>query len=140
MKRALLVALFFLSTTFLSQEALAQTVMTVSVGAISEPWNMSADDQAKFEAWVQWAYKCTPVPPAAECTPLTLAESESLWAKATLQGTADNVTKYQNNIVSQAAVSRTAPVGYDAGMAKGNAFKGPKGPIPMLPAESQPKK
>ena len=59
-----------------------------------------------------------PAPQATGCTPLTLAESEALWAKATLQGTADNVTRFQNTVAATIAVNATAPIGFNVGPAK----------------------
>ena len=103
--------------------ALAQSAMTVTIGDVAETWNMAAPDQTKFEAWVQSAYKCEPQP---SCAPLTLAESESLWAKATLQGTADNVTKFQNMVAATAAINATTPIGF----ATSGKRPGPKGPPP----------
>jgi hypothetical protein len=105
--KALLVALVLLPFPALAED------VTVSVGGVSEVWTLAASDQQKFEAWVKFAYPCKPVPPATECTPLTLAESEALWAKATLQGTADNVTRFQNIVAAKAAVDATTPVGFD---------------------------
>jgi hypothetical protein len=140
MKRALLAALFLLPTP-----VLAQTTITVSVGNVSEKWDMTADDQAKFEAWVQWTYKCgaspvvmgnpamPPPAPRQDCTPLTLGESETLWAKGMLQGTADNVTKYQNAIVSAAAVSQAKPIGFQM---NGPAKEPKKGPPPGPPPDA----
>lgn len=92
---------------------MAGTSITVSVGGVQEVWNLSDQDQAKFEAWVKVAYKCTPVPPAVECTELPLAESESLWAKTTLQGTANNVDRFQDTVAATAAVRATTPIGFN---------------------------
>lgn len=97
--------------------ALAGTTITVSVGTISETWTLNDADQAKFEAWVQSAYKCTPVAPATECTTV-LADAESAWAKATLQGTADNVTRFQNQVAATAAVNATTPIGFSVNSTK----------------------
>lgn len=109
MKRALLVALFLVPLPALAED------ITVSIGAVSEVWTLAPADQPKFEAWVKTAYACRPVPPATECTALTTAESEALWAKATLQGTADNVTRFQNQVAAAAAISQTAPIGFNVG-------------------------
>jgi hypothetical protein len=97
--------------------AFAGTTITVSVGATSETWTLSDTDQQKFEAWVQSAYRCAPVPPATTCTTV-LADAESAWAKATLQGTADNVTNFQNNLAAAVAVKATTPVGFNVGATK----------------------
>jgi hypothetical protein len=109
MNRALLVALLLIPLP-----ALAATSITVSVGGVQEVWNLSDADQQKFEAWVKVAYKCVPVAPATECTTV-LADAESAWAKATLQGTADNVTRFQNTVAATAAVSATTPIGFNVG-------------------------
>lgn len=93
--------------------------MTVSIGAVSETWTLSTADQTKFEQWVQNAYKCAPVPPATTCTALTVAESETLWAKATLQGTVDNVNRYHNILAAQDAVAGTPPITPQIGKTKG---------------------
>lgn len=109
MKR--LIAVLFL----IPLPALAATSITVSVGGVQEVWNLSDTDQQKFEAWVQNTYKCAPIPPAGDCTAFTLAESETLWAKAMLQGTADNVTRFQNTVAATAAVNATTPIGFNVG-------------------------
>jgi hypothetical protein len=41
-----------------------------------------------------------------------LAEAEAMWARATLQGTVNNVTNFQNTIASKAAMDATQPVGF----------------------------
>jgi hypothetical protein len=110
--------LLFLALPFSSQGVLAGTTITVSVGSTSETWTLSDTDQQKFEAWVQTAYKCASVPPATTCTAFTLAESEAAWAKATLQGTADNVTRFQNQVAATAAVNATTPIGFSVGATK----------------------
>jgi hypothetical protein len=132
MKRVLLIALLLTPVP-----ALAATSITVMVGGVQEVWNLSDTDQQKFEAWVQSAYKCTPppseptTPPATPCTALTLEESEALWAKATLQGTADNVQRFQNTVAATAAVNATTPIGFNV--------KGPATTTTKKPAET-PKK
>ena len=103
MNRAIVLALLLIPLP-----ALAGTTITVSVGDVSEVWTLSDTDQQKFEAWVQTAYKCT----GHDCTALTIAESEALWAQATLQGTANNVQQFQNIIASKAAMDATTPVGF----------------------------
>jgi hypothetical protein len=97
--------------------ALAGTTITVSVGEVSEVWTLSDTDQQKFEAWVKVTYGCKSVPPATECTTV-LADAESAWAKATLQGTADNVTRFQNQVAATAAVNATTPIGFSVGATK----------------------
>jgi hypothetical protein len=91
--------------------ALAEDI-TVSVGGVSEVWTLATTDQQKFEAWVKTAYACKPVAPATECTTV-LADAESAWARATLQGTADNVTRFQNTVAATAAVQATTPIGFN---------------------------
>jgi hypothetical protein len=44
---------------------------------------------------------------------MTLAESETAWALATLKGTADNVTRFQNTLAAAVAVKATTPVGFN---------------------------
>lgn len=135
--KALLALLLFTTPAF------AGTVITVSVGDVSETWTLSDTDQQKFEAWVQFSYRCPQPPPppvltqsmqglqppapihaprvtvAQNCTsPLTLAESEAEWAKATLQGTFDNVTRFQNTVAAAAAVGATTPIGFSIGTTK----------------------
>jgi hypothetical protein len=107
MKRILLASLLLLAPL----PALAEDI-TVSVGAVSEVWTLASSDQQKFEAFVKSAYPCKPVAPATECT-TDLATAESEWAKATLQGTADNVTRFQNTVAAAAAVQATTPVGFN---------------------------
>jgi hypothetical protein len=97
--------------------AFAATSITVSVGGVQEVWNLADVDQQKFEAWVKVAYPCAPVPPATTCTTV-LADAEAAWAKATLQGTADNVTRFQNTVAATAAVSATTPIGFNVGGTK----------------------
>ena len=62
------------------------------------------------------------------CTPFTLAESEALWAQATLKGTANNVQSFQNAIAATAAMKATTPVGYEAKGLPVSAV--PKGAVP----------
>jgi hypothetical protein len=112
MKNLLVAALFLVPLP-----ALAGTTITVSVGTTSETWTLSDTDQQKFEAWLQTAYKCTPVPPATTCTTV-LVEAEAAWAKAMLQGTANNVTSFQNTVAATAAINATTPVGFDVGATK----------------------
>ena len=114
MNRALLVALLLAPLALSSQGVLAATSITVSVGGVQEVWNLSDVDQQKFEAWVQVAYKCMPVPPATTCTTV-LADAESAWAKATLKGTADNVTRFQDTLAAKIAVEATTPIGFNVG-------------------------
>lgn len=106
-----------LALLLLTSPAFAATSITVSVGDVQEVWNLSDMDQQKFEAWVKVAYGCKPVPPALECTTV-LTDAESAWAKATLQGTADNVTRFQNTLAATAAVKATTPIGFDVGETK----------------------
>ena len=80
--------------------------MSVSIGGVSETWTLSSADQTKFDAWVQDAYKCT----GKDCTPLTLAEAEQKWAQATLQGTLDNVTRWDKINTAQQAVAEIPPI------------------------------
>lgn len=112
--RCLLIA----ALALLPLPAFAGTTITVSVGAITETWTLADVDQQKFEAWVKVAYPCTPVAPATSCTALTLAESEALWAKATLQGTANNVDRFQDTVAATAAVNATTPIGFNVDSAK----------------------
>jgi hypothetical protein len=109
--------IFLTLLLFFPLPALAED-MTVSIGAVSETWTLSAADQTKFEQWVQNAYKCTIVPPATTCTALTVAESEALWATATLQGTIDNVNRYHNILAAQEAVAGTPPITPQIGKTK----------------------
>jgi hypothetical protein len=93
--------------------ALAEDI-TVSIGAVSETWTLSSEDQQRFDQWVQTAYKC-PIPPPigapAPCTPVnTLAESQLLWAKSTLQGTINNVERHHKAIAAGAAVGNVTPI------------------------------
>ena len=106
MKRILLAALLLAPLPALAED------ITVSVGGVSEVWTLASSDQSKFEALVKSAYPCKPVAPATECT-TDLAAAESEWAKATLQGTADNVTRFQNTVAATAAVAATTPVGFN---------------------------
>ena len=53
------------------------------------------------------AYKCTDKP---DCTPLTLAQSEALWAQATLQGTLDNVARWDKIQTAQQAIAGVPPI------------------------------
>jgi hypothetical protein len=101
MKRLLIAALLLVPLP-----ALAGTTITVSVGTTTETWTLSDTDQQKFEAWVKYAYPCS----GKDCTPLALTESEALWAKATLQGTVDNVTRFQNEVATKAALDATTPL------------------------------
>ena len=110
MKRILLACLLLAPLPALAED------ITVSVGAVSEVWTLATTDQSKFEAWVKTAYACKPVAPATECT-TDLATAESEWAKATLQGTADNVTRFQNQVAAAAAVQATTPIGFNVGTA-----------------------
>ena len=112
MKKLLFVALLFASSS-----AFAGTTITVSVGTVSETWTLSDADQQKFEAWVQVAYKCTPVPPATTCTTV-LADAETAWAKATLKGTANNVDRFQDTVAATAAMNATTPIGFSVGATK----------------------
>ena len=80
--------------------------MSVSIGGVTETWTLSSADQTKFDAWVQSAYKCTGI----DCTPLTLAQAEVLWAQATLQGTIDNVTRWDKLQTAQQAVAEIPPI------------------------------
>jgi hypothetical protein len=112
--RNLLIAALFL----VPFPAFAGTAITVSVGATTETWTLSDTDQQKFEAWVQTAYKCKDAGPSTPCTPYTLAESEALWARAILQGTADNVTQFQNTVAATAAINATTPIGFNVGATK----------------------
>jgi hypothetical protein len=110
--------LFFVALLLAPFPAFAGMTITISVGAgTSETWTLSDTDQQKFEAWVRTAYKCLPVPPAQTCTTV-LADAESAWAKATLQGTANNVTQFQNTVASMAAINATTPVGFNVGATK----------------------
>ena len=93
------------------------TTITVSVGATSETWTLSDTDQQKFEAWVQVAYKCAPVPPATTCTTV-LTDVQGVWAKATLQGTANNVDRFQDTVAATAAVNAITPIGFSVGATK----------------------
>ena len=104
MKRLLLATLFLLPTPVLADD------VTVGVSAVSEKWMLSADEQTMFNQWVQYAYPCKVVPPATTCTALTLAESESLWAQATLQGTINNVNQYHRYLAAQEAAKAVTPI------------------------------
>ena len=120
MKRVILiVVLYFVALTLAVLYPLKSFAadITVSVGTVSETWTLTVTDQSKFEAWVQNAYACKPVAPATECTTV-LADAESAWAKATLQGTADNVTRFQNTVAAMAAVQATTPIGFSVGARK----------------------
>lgn len=111
MKKLILAALLLAPVSLSNCAALAEDI-TVSVGGVSEVWTLAPADQTKFEAWVTVAYACKPVAPATECTTV-LADAESAWAKATLQGTADNVTRFQNTVAATAAVQATTPIGFN---------------------------
>jgi hypothetical protein len=111
MKRIILAALLLAPVSLSNCAALAEDI-TVSVGGVSEVWTLASSDQQKFEAWVKAAYACTPVAPATTCETV-LADAESAWAKATLQGTADNVTRFQNTVAATAAVQATTPIGFN---------------------------
>ena len=109
MKRLLLAAILLAPLPALADN------LTVSVGSVAETWTLSADDQTKFDEWVQAEYKCTatiplPAPPAPPCTPLTLAQSQALWAKATLQGTIDNVDRHHKLKAAQDAAGAVSPI------------------------------
>ena len=106
MKKLILAALLLAPAPSFAED------ITVSVGGVSEVWTLASADQQKFEAWVKTAYACKPVAPATECTTV-LADAESAWAKATLQGTADNVTRFQNQVAAAAAVQATTPIGFN---------------------------
>jgi hypothetical protein len=101
--------LLFAAFLFVPLPVLAADV-TVSVGTVSEIWPLNAGDQIKFEQWVQYAYPCKPIPPATTCTPLTLAESESMWVKAILQGTVNNVNQYHKFLAAQEAAKGVMPI------------------------------
>jgi hypothetical protein len=88
--------------------AFAQT-LAVSAGPVVETWSLAPADQAKFEEWVQSAYPCKPVAPATTCTTV-LADAETAWAQATLQGTLDNVTRYHNIKAATDAVAANPPI------------------------------
>ena len=129
-----------LALLLITTPAFAGTTITVSVGDVSEVWTLSDTDQQKFEAWVQNTYKCTGPP---DCVPLTLAESEALWAKATLQGTADNVTRFQNILASTVAVEAIAPIGFEVkGSPTSTTVPGVLKVMPKngMPPPSEPKK
>ena len=105
-----------LALLLLTTPAFAGTTITVSVGSVQEIWNLSDADQQKFEAWVKVAYKCAPAtttpPPTTACDPMTLAESETEWALATLRGTANNVDRFQDIVAAKIATEATAPIGF----------------------------
>jgi hypothetical protein len=110
MKRILLAAILLAPLPALAED------ITVSVGAVSEVWTLATTDSQKFEAWVKTAYPCMPLGSVQCNDPLdALAASESAWAKATLQGTADNVTRFQNQVAAAAAVQATTPIGFNVG-------------------------
>ena len=63
------------------------------------------------------AYPCTPVAPATTCTTV-LADAETAWAKATLQGTANNVDRFQDTVAATAAVNAITPIGFSVDATK----------------------
>jgi hypothetical protein len=97
-----------LAFLLLATPAFAQS-LTVSAGPVIETWNLMPADQAKFEAWVQSTYPCKPVAPATTCTTV-LADAETLWAQATLQGTLDNVARYDKIQKATQAVADIPPI------------------------------
>lgn len=105
-----LIAFLLLTAPALAQENSVSIVVTSPTkGAITQQWILTTDEYAKFSAWLQSAYPCTPVAPATTCLP-DLAASVQAWETATIQGTVDNVNRAGAQKLAADAVAGGTPI------------------------------